>query len=197
MEPLYWLILLAIFLVIEIITLGLTTIWLAGGALVGFLAAVLHVPLPIQIVLFLVVSIVLIVFTRPVAERYFNNSREQTNVGGIIGREGKVIVTIDNFNQTGAVLIDGIEWTAQSDEEDVVIETGERIVVTRVEGVRVFVKVKGDHLYAIFNCVISCCSDCHDILRQCSAAGSCVCCRAIRWLSGNLGCRNPFQSSVY
>ena len=51
MEPLYWLILLAIFLVIEIITLGLTTIWLAGGALVGFLAAVLHVPLPIQIVL--------------------------------------------------------------------------------------------------------------------------------------------------
>lgn len=67
MEPLYWLILLAIFLVIEIITLGLTTIWLAGGALVGFLAAVLHVPLPIQIVLFLVVSIVLIVFTRPVA----------------------------------------------------------------------------------------------------------------------------------
>ncbi len=106
MEPLYWLILLAIFLVIEIITLGLTTIWLAGGALVGFLAAVLHVPLPIQIVLFLVVSIVLIVFTRPVAERYFNNSREQTNVGGIIGREGKVIVTIDNFNQTGAVLID-------------------------------------------------------------------------------------------
>ena len=43
MEPLYWLILLAIFLVIEIITLGLTTIWLAGGALVGFLAAVLHV----------------------------------------------------------------------------------------------------------------------------------------------------------
>ena len=134
MEPLYWLILLAIFLVIEIITLGLTTIWLAGGALVGFLAAVL-----------LVVSIVLIVFTRPVAERYFNNSREQTNVGGIIGREGKVIVTIDNFNQTGAVLIDGIEWTARSDEEDVVIETGERIVVTRVEGVRVFVKVKGDH----------------------------------------------------
>ena len=58
MEPLYWLILLAIFLVIEIITLGLTTIWLAGGALVGFLAAVLHVPLPIQIVLFLVVSTV-------------------------------------------------------------------------------------------------------------------------------------------
>ena len=50
---------------------------------------VLHVPLPIQIVLFLVVSIVLIVFTRPVAERYFNNSREQTNVGGIYRQRGK------------------------------------------------------------------------------------------------------------
>lgn len=144
MEPLYWLILLAIFLVIEIITLGLSTTWVAEvhGWISGSGAACAVTDTDCAV---LVVSIVLIVFTRPVAERYFNNSREQTNVSGIIGREGKVIVTIDNFNQTGAVLSSGIEWTARSDEEVMVIETGERIVVTRVEGVRVFVKVKGDH----------------------------------------------------
>ncbi|MCH5267808.1 MAG: NfeD family protein [Lachnospiraceae bacterium] len=138
-EPFYWLVLLAVFLVIEIITLGLTTIWLAGGALVGFLASLVHVPLIGQIVLFLIVSIILIVFTRPVAERYFNNSREKTNVGGLIGREGKVITAIDNFNQTGSVLIGGVEWTARSDTEDDTIEEGKRVVVRRVEGVRVFV----------------------------------------------------------
>lgn len=140
MDPLYWLILLAVFLVIEIITLGLTTIWLAGGALVAFLAAILHVPLFIQIVLFLAVSIILIVFTRPVAERYFNNSRAKTNVGGVIGKEGKVITLIDNFNQTGDVLIDGVEWTARSEKDGKSIEVGRRIVVRRVEGVRVFVE---------------------------------------------------------
>lgn len=140
MDPLYWLILLAVFLVIEIITLGLTTIWLAGGALVGFLAALLHLPMFIQIVLFLAVSIILIVFTRPVAERYFNNSREKTNVGGVIGKEGKVLTLIDNFNQTGDVLIDGVEWTARSEKEHETIEVGRRIVVRRVEGVRVFVE---------------------------------------------------------
>lgn len=139
-EPFYWLVLLAVFLVIEIITLGLTTIWLAGGALVGFLASMLHVPLIGQIILFLIVSIVLIVFTRPVAERYFNNSREQTNVGGMIGREGKVLTAIDNFNQTGSVLISGVEWTARNDTGDEMIAEGKRVVVRRVEGVSVFVE---------------------------------------------------------
>lgn len=140
MEPLYWLILLAVFLIIEIITLGLTTIWLAGGALVAFVAAILHIPLFIQIVLFLIVSIILIVFTRPVAERYFNNSREKTNVGGVIGKEGKVIATINNFEQTGTVLIDGVEWTARCENDSDTIDIGKRVAVRRVEGVRIFVE---------------------------------------------------------
>lgn len=98
MEPLYWLMLHCNFLVIELITLGLTDNLAGGGAWLAFwqrcCSAVTDTDCAV-----LVVSIVLIVFTRPVAERYFNNSREQTNVGGIIGREGKVIVTIDNFNK--------------------------------------------------------------------------------------------------
>lgn len=142
MEPFYWLIALVVFLVIEIITLGLTTIWFAGGALVAFIAAILHLPLLVQIALFLLVSLLMLIFTRPVAERYFNAQREQTNVNGMIGREAKVTVEIDNFNQTGTILISGVEWTARSIEDRDIIPPGSRVEICRVEGVKVFVKRK-------------------------------------------------------
>lgn len=140
MEPFYWLIALVVFLIIEIITLGLTTIWFAGGALVAFIAAILGAPLLLQIVLFLFVSLILLIFTRPVAERYFNAHREQTNVNSMIGKEAKVTVEIDNFNQTGTVLLNGVEWTARSVEDKVTIPSGSRVEICQVEGVKVFVK---------------------------------------------------------
>ena len=140
MEPFYWLILLVVFLIIEIITLGLTTIWFAGGSLIAFVAAILHFPLLAQIAVFLLVSFMMLIFTRPVAERYFNAHREQTNVNGMIGKEAKVTVEIDNFNQTGTVLLNGVEWTARSMEDKSIIPSGSRVEICRVEGVKVFVK---------------------------------------------------------
>lgn len=140
MEPFYWLIILVVFLIIEIITLGLTTIWFAGGSLVAFVAAILHFPPLVQIALFLLVSFMLLIFTRPVAERYFNAQRERTNVNGMIGKEAKVTVEIDNFNQTGTILLNGVEWTARSVDTGNVIPSGSRVEICRVEGVKVFVK---------------------------------------------------------
>ncbi len=140
MEPFYWLVILVIFLVIEIITLGLTTIWFAGGALIAFIAAILHFPLIAQIALFLLVSLLMLTFTRPVAERYFNAQREQTNVNSMIGKEAKVTVEIDNFNQTGTVLLNGVEWTARSVEDKVTIPSGSRVEICQIEGVKVFVR---------------------------------------------------------
>ena len=74
MEPMYWLIAMAILLVIEIITMGLTTIWFAAGALAAVVAALFHAPLIVQFALFLTVSVVLFCFTRPIAEKYLNTS---------------------------------------------------------------------------------------------------------------------------
>ena len=90
MEPMYWLIAMAILLVIEIITMGLTTIWFAAGALAAVVAALFHAPLIVQFALFLTVSVVLFCFTRPIAEKYLNNSRTKTNINSIIGEEAKV-----------------------------------------------------------------------------------------------------------
>ncbi len=124
MEPFYWLAALAVFLVIEIITLGLATIWFAGGALAAFVLALFNVPWPVQIAVFLIVSIVLLIFTRPVVEKRLNESRTKTNVNSMAGKEGRVVETIDNFDQKGTVIVNGLEWTACSSEEGLVIPEG-------------------------------------------------------------------------
>ena len=77
MQNYYWLIIMIVFLVIEIVTLGLSTIWFAAGALVSYIIAMLGANLVVQIIVFLVVSIVALVFTRPIAMRFFNKDREK------------------------------------------------------------------------------------------------------------------------
>lgn len=139
MTPFYWLVALAVLLVIEIITMGLTTIWFAGGALVEFVLALLGVPWLAQIAVFLVVSILLLIFTRPALERKINKDRIKTNVNSIAGKEGKVTEAIDNFNQKGTIILDGLEWTARSSKDDVIIPAGARVIVDEVKGVKVFV----------------------------------------------------------
>ncbi len=88
MIPIIWLVILAVLVVIEIITLGLTTIWFAGGALAALVVSLVGGPLWLQILLFLAVSIVLLVFTRPLAVRYMNKNQQKTNVDSIPGKTG-------------------------------------------------------------------------------------------------------------
>lgn len=139
MPEIVWLIILALCLVVEIATLGLVTIWFAGGALVTFFVAMATDSLLIQVIVFLAVSLLLLFFTRPVAKRFYNNKRTKTNVDSVIGEQCKVTETIDNFNETGTVLLNGLEWTARS-KENVVIEAGARVKVCAVDGVKVIVE---------------------------------------------------------
>lgn len=139
MAPFYWLIDLAVFLVIEIITLGLTTIWFAGGSLIAFVASLFGAPIVVQIVLFFAISFILLFFTRPIVEKHLNNNREKTNVNSMIGKEGKVTEEIDNFNQKGTIIVNGLEWTARSLEDGIIIPNGSKVVVKDVQGVRAIV----------------------------------------------------------
>ena len=140
MEPMYWLIAMAVLLVIEIITMGLTTIWFAAGALVAVVAAFLHAPVILQFILFAVVSVVLFFYTRPVAEKYLNSNRTKTNINSIIGEQAKVTEEIDNFNQKGAVVVRGLEWTARSADDNDIIEVGSKVKIKEVSGVKLIVE---------------------------------------------------------
>lgn len=136
---LLWLGMFITFLVIEIFTLGLTTIWFAGGALIAFFATLLGFEIPVQIVLFLLVSLVLLIFTRPVALKYFNAKRVKTNSESYIGKTAIVKEAIDNDKNVGQVMFNGIEWLAKSVNGEQ-IEEGKTVVIDNIEGVTLMVK---------------------------------------------------------
>lgn len=142
MEAICWLAIVIVLLVIEIATLGLTTIWFAGGALVACIAALLHANIWVQIVLFLVVSVLLLFFTRPLAVRYMNKDRTKTNVDSMVGKEAVVTEAIDNLKAQGVVQVNGLEWTARSEKSQEVIPKGAIVEVGRVDGVKLIVRKK-------------------------------------------------------
>ena len=139
MPEIVWLIILALCLGVEIATLGLVTIWFAGGALVTFFVAMVTDSLLIQVIVFLAVSLLLLFFTRPIAKKYYNSKRTKTNVDSLIGEQCKVAETIGNCNEAGTVLLNGLEWTARSKDE-AVIGAGARVKVCAVDGVKVIVE---------------------------------------------------------
>lgn len=141
MNSLYWLIVLAILIFIEIITLGLTTIWFAGGALVAFIVSLFYDNLLVEVILFLVISLALLYFTRPLVLKYFNPKRTRTNYEGVIGKEALVTITINNINAEGQVIVDGQEWSARSQLGNT-IEKGTKVTVQSIQGVKLFVTIK-------------------------------------------------------
>ena len=143
MDPVYvWLAALVLFVVIEIATMGLTTIWFAGGALIALILAILEVSFYVQLGVFLVISIVLLVSTRPLAMKFFNAERVKTNVNSIIGKQAIVVAQINNLKEEGQVIVNGMEWSARSYEEERIIPTGTVVEVKEIRGVKVIVKEK-------------------------------------------------------
>ena len=140
METIFWLILFVILLVIEILTMGLTTVWFAGGALVAFILAFVGFGLPVQIIVFLVVSIGLLVLTRPIAMKFFNQERQKTNAESLIGQKAVVLETIDTLHGTGRAEVNGMEWSAKTDDTDEIISPGEVVVIEGIQGVKLIVK---------------------------------------------------------
>ena len=142
MEPIIWLGILAVFLVIEGLTTALTTIWFAGGALAAAVAAGFGAGIVPQLLLFFTVSLVLLFFTRPVALKLMNKDTEKTNVNSLPGKTAVVIQRIDNLAQTGQVRINDIEWLARTPDDNVTIPEGTVVVIKEVHGVRLIVEKK-------------------------------------------------------
>lgn len=139
-----WLLMAAIFIVIELVTLGLTTIWFAGGAFVAAVAGALGVDLVIQVILFLVVSIVLLVLTRPIAVKHLDANIEKTNSEALIGQTAVVIQEINNLDGVGQAKVNGMEWTARAKKEDEIIPVGTNVTIVEISGVKLIVETEKD-----------------------------------------------------
>ena len=140
MTVMYWLVAAAVFVVIEIMTMGLTTIWFAGGALVGAVMAAVSLPLWSQIIAFAVISVILLILTRPWALKYVNRRTIKTNVDSLIGQTGLVTQDIDNLNAKGQVKVRGQIWTARSISDEVKLHEGQKVSIESISGVKVIVK---------------------------------------------------------
>ena len=139
MTSLYWLVFFLILVIIEIATLALTTIWFAGGALAAFVLSLLGAGIEAQLAVFVAVSFVLLIFTRPWAAKYLNRRTVKTNTEGLIGQTARVTARIEYWQDTGTAMVNGQEWTARAEKETDVYPEGTLVVIRQIRGVRLIV----------------------------------------------------------
>ena len=117
-----WVLLIIAFVIGELISVGLTSIWFAAGALAALLLALLGVGPLVQFAVFLIVSIVLLLSTRSWAQRFINSRTQKTNADSIIGQTIRIAERVSNRDQTGMAIVHGQEWTVRARSDDEVIE---------------------------------------------------------------------------
>ena len=138
-EAIVWLALFVILLIVELLTVGLTSIWFAGGALAALVLELLGVDLIWQIGAFILVSFVLVYFTRPFAVKYVNAHHEKTNYEQAVGKIVRITQRVDDLAQTGKGILDGMEWTVRTDSKEV-LEKDTLARVIRISGVKLIVE---------------------------------------------------------
>ena len=136
--PWVWVAVTIICVVIESLTLSLTTIWFGISAFVMVFLAFTPLPFPAQLFIFVVLALVLLIFTRPVVKQKLNQKKIATNYERIIGQIAVVTRKITALDK-GSVKINGMEWTAAV-REDIVLEEGSKCIIEEIAGVTVYVK---------------------------------------------------------
>ena len=128
-----WLVAMVVFIVLELSTVSLTSIWFALGALAALVSALFHAPIWLQVFWFFAVSILALVVTRPLVKKFNNSNTVATNADMVIGQTCVVMEPISNLSETGAVKVGGKVWTARSND-GAVFAPGERVIAVRIEG---------------------------------------------------------------
>lgn len=140
----FWLCAVIVLGIIEALTVGLVTVWFALGALAALISSLFGGPLWLQILLFIVVTAISLITTRPLVKKYFNkDSHKPTNADMVIGEEASVTEEINNLAGTGAVKCRGKEWSARSESGEVIL-AGEIVTAVKIEGVKLIVS-KSSH----------------------------------------------------
>ena len=114
--------------------------WLGAGALVGAVMAAFSLPLWSQIIAFVIVSVILLILTRPWALKYLNSRTVRTNADSLIGQTALVKETINNMESKGLVQLNGQDWTARSFEAGEIIPEGSEVIVKEIRGVKLIVE---------------------------------------------------------
>lgn len=136
--PWVWVAVTIICIVIESLTLSLTTIWFGISSFVLVFLAFTPIPFGAQLFIFVVLALVLLLFTRPVVKRKLNQKKIATNYERIIGQIALVTKKITALDK-GSIKINGMEWTAAV-KEDITLEEGSKCIIEEIAGVTAYVK---------------------------------------------------------
>ena len=137
----FWVILLVILVVIEAVTAQMVTIWFAAGAAAGIVAELLGAEIWLQWVVFIAVSAITLIITRPLVRKLTKTKIQPTNADRCIGQTAIVTEDIDNIEGKGQVHVNGTVWTARSADGSV-FKKDERVTVEKIEGVKLIVKAQ-------------------------------------------------------
>lgn len=135
----WWLIASGIFFIGEIMTVGFLLFWFGMASLISMVVSFFTSNLVIQMVVFLVSSVILILATKPFVKKFMNKKNIATNAYSLIGKTGLVIQEIDNVKGIGQIKVGGEVWSAQS-EDNSVIPVNTEIELTKIDGVKAIVK---------------------------------------------------------
>ncbi|MCD7730338.1 MAG: NfeD family protein [Oscillospiraceae bacterium] len=135
----FWIVVLAAALLIEIASAALISIWFVAGAAAALIAAAAGAPTIVQVLLFVLFSAILLIFTRPLLKKLFPNKFTPTNSELSVGKSAVVIEEIDNEHGRGRVRLNGVDWIAVSDSEEV-IPVDSVVTVLEVKGAKLLVK---------------------------------------------------------
>jgi len=132
-----WIGILIVFLIIEGMTAQFVSIWFAASSIVSLILSVFNVDPLYQIIAFAVVSLILIIATKPIIKKHVHPSYT-SNADSLIGKTTVVCEDIDNIRETGIVKINGVEWSARNISDEL-IPQGEKVVIQKINGVRLIV----------------------------------------------------------
>jgi membrane protein implicated in regulation of membrane protease activity len=139
-SPESWIILVILFGAIEGLTMGLTSLWLAAGSIIAFVAAVIGMPAWLQIGLFAVSTAIFMIYARPIVKNHMKKGLEMMKIYSLIGMDGIVSSSAGDL-KPGQVNVNGQVWNAESDDEAELKEDA-AVQVVRIEGGKLIVKQK-------------------------------------------------------
>ena len=136
-----WLVIAVVLGVFEAATVALVSIWFAIGAVAAMVPAYFNAPFWVQILVFILVSALCFVFTRPFFKKIIRVNKQPTNVDRLVGQEGVATDDIENIECRGKVFISGLTWSARSETGEL-IPQGAVVTVKKIEGATLVVKRK-------------------------------------------------------
>ncbi len=135
-----WGAVLALMVIVELTTMQLVSIWFAAGAAAAFIAAIFDVSLWVQLIIFVTVSIILLIATRPILKKFKIGKSEPTNTELDIGKTAVIVETVDNDHDSGRAKLDGVDWKAIS-SDNTIIPNGSIVKVNAIKGSKLYVEL--------------------------------------------------------